>query len=105
MGKMEQKIVGSAPELGLDFAGDGDVGDAVKELPGKPDGFNGLFFGVKDVTMVIYDGTLGKIGHKDVPPFGINEFPPVRGVRELKTPSPSVDAARVVDCRKPLVKQ
>ena len=71
VGKVEQEVIGCAPELGFGDAVDGGVGDAVEELPGEPDRFDGLLFGFEDMAMVVYNGTLGEIWHDGVPPFGI----------------------------------
>jgi hypothetical protein len=67
---MEEEVVGRPPELDFVDAGDGGVAHAVQELPGKPDGFNGLLLRLKDMAMVVYDGTLGEIKHGEVPSFG-----------------------------------
>jgi hypothetical protein len=42
-----------------------------EELPGKPDGLDGLLFGFEDMAMVVCNETRGEIWHDGVPPFGI----------------------------------
>ena len=63
MGEVKEKFIRSTPELGVGNAGDGGIGNAMKELSGKPDRFDGFLFRFENMAMVVHDGTSGEIWH------------------------------------------
>ena len=67
-GKWKLRSSVAPQSFALRNAGVRGIGDAMEELPGEPDGFDGLFVRIEQVAMIIYDGTLGEIGHDGLPP-------------------------------------